>query len=271
MQERCVHTNLADRTRAELHAIYERQLAPLGHRAMLALSPKRGDYILDIGCGTGQTSVELGAKVGPEGRVLGVDLAPIVLEVAMEKARKFAQVSFVQADAQVFSFDPGSYDAAFSRFGVMFFANPVAAFSNIRRALKVGGCIAFVCWRPLEENELDTVPLQAAYPYLPSQSEDPNFAPPFSFSKLDTIRDTLSAAGFEKIEISAHDEAVGSGDLDSMLELSLRVGSLGKIVRESPHLRSLVLRPVKEALAARDGPGGPALNAATWIVKARLG
>lgn len=270
MQERDLkHADLADRTRAELHVPYERQLAPLGYRAMSALSPKRGEYILDIGCGTGQTSVELGRKVGSEGRVLGIDLAPAVLGIAMERAKNCAQVRFVQADAQVFPFGPGLYDAAFSRFGVMFFADPVAAFTNIRRALKEGGRIAFVCWRSLEENELDTLPLQAAYPYLPPQPEDPSSAPPFSFSKSDTVRDTLSAAGFEDIEISAHDEEVGSGDLDSMLELTLRVGSLGKIVRECPQLRTLVLRPVQEALAARDSPKGPMLNAATWIVKAR--
>lgn len=236
---------------------------------MSALSPKRGDYILDIGCGSGQTSIELGEKVGSEGGVLGIDLAPAVLEVARASAKKYAQVRFVQADAQVFPFDPGAYDAAFSRFGVMFFADPVAAFTNIRRALKAGGRIAFVCWRSLEENALDTVPLRAAYPHLPPQSEDPGSAPPFSFSKRDAVRDTLSAAGFEDIEISAHDEEVGSGDFDSMLELTLRVGSLGKIVRESPQLRPLVHRPVQEALAARDGPKGPMLNAATWIVKAR--
>src|SRR5258706_5573605 len=163
------HADLADRTRAELHAPYERQLAPLGHRAMAALSPKLGEYILDIGCGTGQTSVELGEKVGSEGEVLGIDPAPAVLKVAMEKAKRCTQVRFVQADAQVFPFDPGVYDAAFSRFGVMFFTDPVAAFINIRRALKVGGRVAFVCWRSLEENELDTIPLQAAYPHLASQ------------------------------------------------------------------------------------------------------
>ena len=270
MEERTLNrADLADRTRAELHAPYERQLAPLGHRAMSELSPNLGEYILDIGCGTGQTSVELGEKVGSTGEVLGIDVAPAVLEVAAEKAKSCARVRFVQADAQVYPFEPGLYDAAFSRFGVMFFTDPVAAFINIRRALKAGGRIAFVCWRSLEENELDTVPLQAASPYLPPQLEDPSSAPPFSFSKADKIRDTLSAAGFAGIEISAHNEEVGSGDLDSMLELTLRVGSLGKIVRENPSVRPLVLRPVKEALVARDGPKGPQLNAATWVVKAR--
>jgi SAM-dependent methyltransferase len=270
MQERALnHADLADRTRAELHVPYERQLAPLGQRAMSALSPKRGERILDIGCGTGQTSVELGEQVGSEGEVLGIDVGAAVLDVATEKAKRCAQVRFVHADAQVFSFCTGMYDAAFSRFGVMFFTEPVAAFINIRRALKAGGRVAFVCWRSLEENELDTIPLQAASPYLPPQLADPSSAPPFSFARSEAIYDTLSVSGFEAIEIAAHDEEVGSGDLDSMLELTLRVGSLGKIVRECPHVRPHVLGPVREALVARDGHKGPMLNAATWVVTAR--
>ena len=261
--------DLAGRARAELDEPYDAQLAPLGHRALSALSVRPGEYILDIGCGTGRTSAELGLMVGSGGRVLGVDLSAVVLEAAIERGKSSAQVRFVQADAQVFPFDPVSYDAAFSRFGIMFFADPVAAFVNIRRALKAAGRLAFVCWRSLEENELDTVPLRAASAYLPSQLADPGSAPPFSFARSDTVRDILGAAGFENIEISAYDEEVGSGHLDSMLELALRVGSLGKIVREAPELRALVLEPVRKALAARDGPKGPRLNAATWIVKAR--
>ena len=269
MEERTLNrADLADRTRAELHAPYERQLAPLGHRAMSELSPNLGEYILDIGCGTGQTSVELGEKVGSTGEVLGIDVAPAVLEVAAEKAKSCARVRFVQADAQVYPFEPGLYDAAFSRFGVMFFTDPVAAFINIRRALKAGGRIAFVCWRSLEENELDAAPLRAASPFLPADLEDPRCAPPFSFSNADQIRDVLSTAGFAEIEILAHDEQVGSGDLRSMLELTLRVGSLGKIMREHPALLSMVLQPVKDALVARNGPNGPMLNAATWVVTA---
>jgi hypothetical protein len=150
----------------------------------------------------------------------------------------------------------------------MFFTDPVAAFVNIRRALKAAGRLAFVCWRSLEENELDTVPLRASSAYLPARLADPGSAPPFSFARSDTVRGILGAAGFENIEISAHDEEVGSGDLDSMLELTLRVGSLGKILREAPELRALVLEPVRKALAARDGPHGPRLNAAIWLVKA---
>src|SRR5262245_16382712 len=261
--------DLAGRTRAELHEPLEKQLAPLGRRAMSALSAKYGERILDLGCGTGQTSVELARIVGSEGQVLGIDRSAAVLQIARVKAKDCAQVRFVQADAHVFSFEPGAYDAAFSRFGVMFFADPVAAFINIRRALKPAGRLAFVCWRSLEENDLDIVPLRAASGFLPSQSSDPGSAAPFSFAEPARVYEILTAAGFKDIQITAHDEEVGSGDPESMLELLLRMGSLGKIVREAPELRALVAEPVRKALAAHYGPKGATLNAATWIVTAR--
>lgn len=263
-----VLADLAGRTQAEVQEPLNKQLAPLGHRAMFALSARPGEHILDVGCGTGQTSVELGRIVGSGGEVLGIDLSAAALETAEKKSVNCPQTRFVRGDAQVFRFDAGSYDAAFSRFGVMFFADPVVAFLNIRRALKPAGRLSFVCWRSLEENDLDIVPLRAASPYLPAQILEPGSAPPFSFAKPDTVHDILAEAGFEDIEIAAYDQLVGSGDPETMLELSLRVGSLGKIVREAPELRPILIEPVRKALAAYDGPEGIRLNAATWIVTA---
>src|SRR3546814_2320304 len=127
-------------------------LAPLGRAAMNALTAMPGERILDIGCGSGQTSLELGGAVEPGGEVLGIDLSAPLLEVAQRRNSGHQGLRFVQGDAQVFPFAPASFDAAFSRFGVMFFADPVAAFLNIRRGLKPGGRLAFACWRSLEEN-----------------------------------------------------------------------------------------------------------------------
>ena len=261
--------DLAGRTQADLQEPLNKQLAPLGHRAMAALAVRPGERILDIGCGTGQTSVELGQIVGSGGEVFGIDLSPAALEAAQKKAADFPQVRFVQGDAQVFPFDAGLYDAAFSRFGVMFFADPVAAFRNILRALKPAGRLTFACWRSLEENDLDIVPLRAAAPHLPAPIAQPGSAPSFSFADPNRVHEILAKAGFEDIEITAYDHLVGTGDAQGMLELSLRVGSLGKIVRETPDLRPAVLEPVRQALAAYDGPEGIGLKAATWIVTAR--
>jgi SAM-dependent methyltransferase len=218
----------------------------------------------------GVRPLDLARAVAPDGTVVGVDLSAAVLAFAQRAAKGCERVRFVQADAQVFPFEPASFDAAFSRFGVMFFADPTAAFINIRRGLRPNGRLAFVCWRALEGNPLDIVPLRAASAHLPPQpAHDPDAPGPFAFANPDRVRGILERASFEEIEITARDEQVGSGDLDTMLAICSRVGALGKILRENPELRAATLPAVRSALAAHDGPDGVRLNAATWVVTAR--
>ena len=152
---------------AEVRELLELQLAPLGRRGLAALAPHPGESVLDIGCGGGETALDLARSVAPDGTVVGIDLSAAVLAFAQRAAHRCERVRFVQADAQVFPFEPASFDAAFSRFGVMFFADPAAAFINIRRSLRPNGRLAFVCWRALEENPLDILPLRAASAHLP--------------------------------------------------------------------------------------------------------
>jgi SAM-dependent methyltransferase len=255
---------------AEIREPLERQLAPLGRHAMMALAPRPGERVLDIGCGGGETALELARAVAPDGTVLGIDLSAAVLAFAERGAEGCAHVRFVHADAQACPFEPASFDAAFSRFGVMFFGDPIAAFINIRRSLKPNGRLAFVCWRALDKNPLDFVPLRAASAHLPPQPvHDPDAPGPLAFAKPDRMRDILESADFAQIEITAHDELVGSGDLDTMLAVCSRVGALGKILRENPELRAATLPVVRSALAAYDGPDGVRLNAAIWVVTAR--
>jgi SAM-dependent methyltransferase len=254
---------------AEVREPLELQLAPLGRHALNALAPHPGERVLDIGCGGGETALDLARLVAPDGIVVGVDVSAAVLAFAQRTAMGCERVRFVHADAQIFPFEPASFDVAFSRFGVMFFANPTAAFMNIRRSLKSNGRLAFVCWRALEENSLDILPLRAASAHLPPQpAHDPEAPGPFAFANPDRVRGILERAGFEEIEITARDELVGSGDLDTMVAVCSRVGALGKILRENPELRAATLPAVRSALEAHDGPDGVRLNAATWIVKA---
>src|SRR5579871_1670619 len=257
---------------AEVREPLERQLAPLGRHALTALAPRSGERILDIGCGGGETTLDLTQAAAPDGAVVGIDLSAAVLAFARRAAKGHARVRFIEADAGTYRFEPASFDAAFSRFGVMFFADPVAAFINIRRSLKPNGRLAFVCWRALEENQLDMLPLKAASAHLPPlPARDPHAPGPFAFADASHVHNILEGAGFGEIEITAHDEQVGSGDLDTMLKVCSRVGTLGKILRENPELRRAVLPAVRSALAAHVGASGVRLNAATWVVTARAG
>jgi SAM-dependent methyltransferase len=262
--------DIAGRSWAEFQEGLDRQVAPLGRQAMAALAPAPGERIVDIGCGAGETSLELARAVGAGGSVLGIDLSEPLLAIARRRSAGVAGLDFLQADAQTYPFEPGGFDAAFSRFGVMFFESPIAAFDNIRRALRPGGRLAFVCWRKPDENPIMRLPMEAAGPLVPPQPPPEPSAPgPFAFANPDRVRGVLANAGFVAVEIRPHDEKVGSGDLETALGLALSIGPLGAILRENPDLREPVRPRVREALAAHDGGAGPQLHAAVWVVTAR--
>ncbi len=250
--------------------LLDRQLSSLGVRAMARLGLKTGDRVADIGCGAGQTCLQLAEAVGSTGRVWGIDSSPAMAAIAEERTSGLANVAITLGDAEQTAFKPSSFDALYSRFGVMFFAHPVRAFVNLHTALKPGGALAFVCWRRLDENDLDYIPLQAALPHLPaSLTQNLDAAAPFSLSNPVHTEKILTDAGFGNVRIEKHDECVSSGDKESMLELALSVGSLGKIVRENPHLKAAVAPSVKAALEANGRPNDFGLNAAAWIVSAQ--
>lgn len=200
-------------------------------------------------------------------QVVGLDVLQAALDVIQADAGCPPNISFVQGDAEVYPFAPASFDAAFSRFGVMFFSDPVAAFTNVRRALRPGGRFGFVCWREFAENELDEFPLRAASYHLPGGLvAGAGQSGHLSFAERRFLQDVLTRAGYVEIDIRPHDEEVRSGDLQAMVDVCSRFGSLGKILREHPELRHEAIPALKQALRSRDGLGGPALRAATWIV-----
>ena len=263
MPEAPTRADLAAQAWAEVCELLDLQLCPLGVRAIDALSPMLGDVVVDVGCGAGQSTLQLAERVGPEGRVIGIDIARLLLDLASCRADGLPQVSFLQADTQSIDLPSQSVDGIYSRFGVMQFANPLAAFSNFRRVLKPSGRLAFVCWRALEDNELDLLPLQATG--LEAMA-DPA---PFSLSDAGFLRMTLQAAGFEDVTVQANDERVSSGSLEAMATVLLRVGPLGRTLRENPDLRTNAEPRLRAALADCEEQGAVALRAATWIVTAR--
>lgn len=258
-------------TWADLQTPLDRQLAPLGRAALWALSARPGERILDVGCGAGETSLDLAQTVGAEGEVLGVDISRPLLEVARRRREGVPQLRFVEADAQTYPFEAGHFDGVFSRFGVMFFADPTAAFSNIRRSMKPGGRLAFVCWRTPAENPIMTLPMQAALPHVDITPPPPvPGAPgPFAFADPERVKQILGDAGFEGVTVTPHDAPIGSGDLDTTLGLTMKVGPLGALLRENPDKKDAVIEAVRAALAQHDGPTGVKLDSATWIVTAR--
>lgn len=254
----------------EIREPLERQLEPLGQAALKALRLSPGERVLDIGCGIGGTPAALAAAVGAQGEIVGLELLQAAVQVAERDPGLPDNVSFVCGDAQDHPFETGSFDAVFSRFGVMFFADPTTAFRNLKRALRPTGRLGFVCWRRFEENELDHLPLRAAAPHLPPKLvSETTSSGWFSFSDSDCVRAILGDAGFVDIEMTPHDELVGSGSLRAMVDVCSRVGALGAILREHPHLSPEAVPALERALIERDGPAGPELRAATWIVTAR--
>jgi SAM-dependent methyltransferase len=250
----------------------DRQLDSLGQTALSALGVRAGERVLDIGCGCGDTTLALAEAVGAAGEVLGVDVSEPMLTVARRRAAGTETVGFLQADAQTADLGSARFDAAYSRFGVMFFSDPTAAFRNIGNALRVGGRLGFVCWRPLAENFWMRGPVEAAAPFLPPPTpSDPEAPGPFAFADSSRVRKILGAAGWTKIEIRPHDAEIGVGDAEATMALTMKVGPLGAALRETPEAAPRVMQAVREFLTRHEGPAGVRLPAAAWIVTAERG
>ncbi len=262
----------AGQTWADLHEELDRQVEPPGRAALELAAPAKGERALDVGCGPGATTLELARAVGPEGAVAGVDVAPMLLQIARRKAAGVDNVSFVEADAQAFVFEPGHFDLIFSRFGVMFFDDPVAAFANLRRACRSGGRLAFVCWRSPADNPLFRLGGVVVAELFPDRPAPPPNAPgPFAFADDGRVRAILSDSGWHDVRIEALDVEIGGANLDESVAMMTRAGPLGAALREmeaSEGLRRQAadrLRPLLEPYA---GPDGVRMPAACWLVAA---
>jgi SAM-dependent methyltransferase len=261
----------AGETWAKFQEALDRQIQTLGLAAMDTLRPEKGEHIIDIGCGCGQTSLDLGSRVGAAGLVVGVDISKPMLEVALRRPRPAPnlRVSFKQLDAQSDDLGDGCFDAAFSRFGVMFFSDPVVAFANIRRSLKPSGRLVFVCWRPLNQNPWMREPLDAALPLLPPIAPfDPMAPGPFAFADAGRVQSILDEARFGSVKVGPFDAAIGGANLEQTLQLALNVGPLAAALRESPERAETVANAVRDVLSKYATPNGVLMPAAVWIVSA---
>jgi SAM-dependent methyltransferase len=249
----------------------DRQISPLGHEAMRSIALNSGERVLDVGCGCGHTTIDIANRVGPTGSATGVDISAPMLAIAAVRAPQpnAGRIEFRRQDVQADELGPACFDVAFSRFGVMFFSEPVAAFRNIRRALRPGGRLGFVCWRPLLSNPWMLEPLEAARSILPpSAPQDPLAPGPFAFEDAARVRSILTDAGFTNIDITGFDTLIGGGSVGETLEVALRVGPLGRALTQRPDLLSELAGPVRAVIERYLTPKGIQMPASAWIVRA---
>ena len=253
--------------------VHDALLAPVSEVLLVRAAASAGEFVLDVGCGCGGTSIALARCVVPTGRVVGIDVSLPMLERARRLAAADLFIDFVLADATVFAFEPARADLLFSRFGVMFFADPVKSFANLRTGLRHGARVVFACWREPRMNSWAMLPLQEAYRHvdrLPDVGpEDPG---PFSFASERRVISILEQAGFgdvacEAIDL-AFDLANGRG-LDAAVDTALNIGPTSRALEGKPEsLRAAAAASIRTALARYQVGDAVPLPGAIWLVTA---
>ncbi|MBW2419152.1 MAG: class I SAM-dependent methyltransferase [Deltaproteobacteria bacterium] len=266
----------AGRKWVRLQELIDRQLADLGRIVIERAAPAPGERVLDIGCGCGASSLELATRVDPEGSVLGVDISEPMLARARERTQQAGldNLSFQCGDAQVASFQPDAFDLLHSRFGIMFFEDPPAAFTNMRRALAPKGRVTFVCWQPLSENPWMRIPMAAALPHLdPPPIPAPGAPGPFALGDDARVWQILDEAGFRDIEIESHERTLtvgGDENLERTVDFILEMGPTGAALRDAEvALVERVRADVIDAVAPYHGEAGLCMESRSWIASAR--
>ncbi len=259
---------------ADRQAAQDIVLGPVADALIEHASPKAGERIIDVGCGSGATTIAFARRVGTTGHVLGIDISAPMLARARQTAPAQSPIDYVLADATVHPFDRASFDLLASRFGVMFFAEPAVSFANMRKALKPSGRLAFACWREPRENPFFMTPLQAVYKHVPKLpphgAEDPG---PFAFASEARVHRILDEAGFRGIDLKpcplALDVASGRG-VEAAVHGVLEIGPSSRALEGHPaDIREAAANSIREALQPYVHGESVLLPASIWIVTAR--
>jgi SAM-dependent methyltransferase len=255
-------------------ARYDEMLEPFGTAALDAASITAGERVLDIGCGAGALTLAAAARAGDEGRATGADISRQLLALARRRAAEIGarNAQFIEADAQTHCFDD-TVDVVVSRFGVMFFADPTAAFTNIRSAGRPGARLAFVCWQPLADNEWALTPVLTTMPHVGvPDAPGPEAPGPFAFGDRDRINGILGAAGWNDINIEPFATSIHVGGASTAEDAVAyyREDAFGKVLfgRADADAQAAAADALLHELRQYETPDGVRLGAATWIVTA---
>jgi SAM-dependent methyltransferase len=234
-----------------------------------------GESVLEIGCGTGALTLPLAAAVGEHGRIVAVDISEPMLGSARQKVGEqgLRNVTLLSGDAQVFAFEPAVFDVATSRMGVMFFADPAAAFRNIKGALKPGGQLVFACWAPIAENRHWLISYDVALRHLGPPAPPPAHEPgPLAFGDPDYINRVLTAAGFAEIAVERAHPTIICGSPEEEARQALTMGPTARLIEaKSPDeaTRQAIARDIEAVFAAEAAAGSIRLPATIFLVAAR--
>jgi SAM-dependent methyltransferase len=248
----------------------EALLEPLGRVLLDTAAARPGEAVLDVGCGGAATSRALASRVGPGGRVLGVDVSVPIIAAARARSTGIPQLELRVADAGV-ELLPSGFDLLVSRFGVMFFGAPEAAFANLRASLRPGARLAFLCWQAVEHNDWLAVPAAAAFRVLPPPAPpaDPLLPGPFAFADPGRVQGILAASGFRSVAVVPTTGAMQWPDPDTALGYLLEMGMVGRALQDQPpEVHAGVAAVVRAELGARATKAGVALGYAAWLVTA---
>jgi len=254
----------------------DRQLAPAGAVGLAALAPQPGERILDLGCGGGATTARIAKAVGPRGAVTGVDISSDLLAVARARPGNEG-AAFIEGDAQVWDFEAAAYDALFSRFGCMFFADPPAAYANLRRALKPGARVVLTVWRDLAANPWAALPAAIGAEVLgPAEPPAPGAPGPFAWADPMIFRPILEGAGFTGLEWREAPitlqvgEAGEASPVARAVAMLTRIGPAARRLRGQPEAaRVAVAERLAPALEPYVSDGWVRMPGLIWVIRAR--
>jgi SAM-dependent methyltransferase len=255
-------------------------IRPIGLAAIEAAGLAPGEAALDVGCGCGDTVLELARRVGADGegtgRVVGLDVsAPMLARAearALEAFGRRARVELTRGDASCHPLPVEGFDVLFSRFGVMFFDEPAPAFAHLARSLKRGGRAAFVCWRAYEDNPWARVPREAAAPVAPPTPPEPRAPGPFRFAEGDWLESLLTQAGLAEVKLTRVDVPMFLGaSLDDAVQMATQAGPVARQLAEvDDAARARAVALVRDALAPHVAADGHVeLGTSSWLVTAR--